>query len=129
MQVHALDDPFSVWYGLAYWAFFIAYILFGSVLALRGYKRSARGTWSRWFSLLTALVQFVSIVGLAIQAIMSLVQHNYAAAAAFGTAGALLFTGLKLMGGGVLAAVGADIYHKVKAWLFKPKASTNPPDA
>jgi len=140
----ALNDPFSTWYGFLIWFSTLAFSLFASIVAFTLYKRTAPGTASRRVRLLLAVGQSIALAGAVAAFILSLLRHNYAAAAAFGALGAMMFIALKyggivlgiltvwfLKGAGEAAGkeVGADIYHRVKATLLKPKASTHPPDA
>ena len=131
-MANALDDPLSTWYTLLFWFVFLAFGLMSTIVAYVVYRRAASGTWRR-ITLMPAISQAVSIPVLLIFLIISVLRHNYAAAAAFGSLAALLFIALKIIGGAALVAAGgkggADIYDWGKARLFKPKTSTHPPDA
>jgi hypothetical protein len=65
--------------------------------------------------------------------VINLLRHNYAAAAAFGALGALLFAALKLAAGaavtGASGAAGVDMYRWAKKRLVKSQTETNRPDA
>jgi hypothetical protein len=129
----AADNPFSSWYKLLFWLVLLVAGLISVIMTFVFYMQAAPATWRRRTGLILAIVQAVVIPATLILLIINVLMHNYAAAAAFGGLGALLFLALKAMRGAALlgasGAAGADIYQWVKKRLFKPKASTHPPGA